>query len=1317
MKNYLLILFFLIPSSLFPQAPTINSFTPTAGNTGALITIRGSGFLSTTSVSIGGNPASSFIVDSATGITAIVGAVSAGAITITTPLGTASLNGFISPSIRSFLPTSGTVGTIVTIKGYNLSNTTAVSFGGVSATNFNIVSDTVITAKVGKASSGSISLVTSFGSDLKNGFTYTGPPTIASFSPTSGPVNSIITITGSGFDSSSLTSNTVFFGTVIGQIISVTPNTITAFVPPGTSFQRISITSNKLLAYSKNPFYTTFSDLGLGLTNSTFSKHPFPGSGSGRAAVADFNADGKPDVAFPSYSFEISHSKNISTGIIPSFEYHASTIPITWNPNGIATGNLDKDSLPDIVVSSSADKIYVFKNTSSPSNISFNTKAVYSFTSNSYPISPIIDDFNDDGMPDIAVANYSSNKISIFRNNCTTCAAPVFSNGLDLIANTNPTNILSKDMDGDNLTDIIVGYNASPILSFYRNISANGYFGFAPKYDFTVNSTSSNISSFTLEDMNNDNIPDLQVTSVSKILSLYKNISSIGSFTFSPKVDYNTGVTPRNSCAGDLNGDAKPEFILSKGNSDTINVFKNISSSINNLVSNKFDFNIPLISTDQSFLCDMNGDGKADLVTGYSIFRNKTGLVPFLTSFTPSILIPSDTLKIIGGNFYGVSSVTLNGFPASYFKVISDSVILVVASLGSTTNSQIVLTNDYGSANISGLTILVTPKITFFSPQFGPIGTTVQITGSGFSNLLNGNQVFFGVAKASITSYSDTIINVLVPLGANCDNISVVISSKKLSCFSLKPFNVTFPGAGASFTQSSFGNKIDFLCDTLTDRLLQGDFDSDGKPDLLISKSNNENIVYSIHKNLSLPNQISFTNKQDFDAFHFPLSYKVCDINADGKPDIVTANFTDVEIMSAYINVTLNNSISFSPPNEIIRTAINGEIIGTADLDQDGRTDLFERVSNTHYISIVRNVSNFQGINFGPLKTISENGTSSIVAGDLNGDSKPDLVSSQNLKVYKNTSVLGSVSFANASVAPSSTACENINLIDFDNDGKLDILFTRPISYSYYSIVRNTSINGGNFSFDPVVDSPFVVQGALSYGDLDGDGKIDIVIAKTNTDSIAVIKNLSTPGTIKFAKAVFYKVGGQPNSILISDIDLDGKLDIVTLNSKIGGWGTTKTYSILKNRVGDPQLISLCPNTNVIFGSNITGANYQWQIDTGSGFVNISDNSFYTGTSTETINIQNTPSSWAGYKYRCVVDNNYSYDFKLLFKNTWTGAVNNAWENPGNWSCGSVPNSFTDVVINSGVVVISSNIVIRSLSISLGVNLDVLNGSNLTILN
>lgn len=128
--------------------------------------------------------------------------------------------------------------------------------------------------------------------------------------------------------------------------------------------------------------------------------------------------------------------------------------------------------------------------------------------------------------------------------------------------------------------------------------------------------------------------------------------------------------------------------------------------------------------------------------------------------------------------------------------------------------------------------------------------------------------------------------------------------------------------------------------------------------------------------------------------------------------------------------------------------------------------------------------------------------------------------------------------------------------------------------------------------------------------------------------------------------------------------------------------------------------VNICsPSTSgIVLVADITGPNYQWQLNTGSGFTNISNNSNYSGVVTNTLSLNSIPSSWYGYKYRCVVNGNNSSEATLIFSNTWTGLASTAWEDPGNWKCNTLPDAYTDVYLNAGsIVTLNSNVSCRSL--------------------
>ncbi len=134
--------------------------------------------------------------------------------------------------------------------------------------------------------------------------------------------------------------------------------------------------------------------------------------------------------------------------------------------------------------------------------------------------------------------------------------------------------------------------------------------------------------------------------------------------------------------------------------------------------------------------------------------------------------------------------------------------------------------------------------------------------------------------------------------------------------------------------------------------------------------------------------------------------------------------------------------------------------------------------------------------------------------------------------------------------------------------------------------------------------------------------------------------------------------------------------------------------------VSGPEVKLCMPVANGTILSNISGTSYQWQVDIGNGYANISDNANYSGVNTNLLQLTNVPSSYTGYKFRCIVDGNNSIVFEVRFVNIWLGTVSSAWETAANWSCGVLPDENTDVIINSGTVILSSDASIRSIKVN-----------------
>ncbi|MEO7312259.1 MAG: hypothetical protein ABIX01_17795 [Chitinophagaceae bacterium] len=145
--------------------------------------------------------------------------------------------------------------------------------------------------------------------------------------------------------------------------------------------------------------------------------------------------------------------------------------------------------------------------------------------------------------------------------------------------------------------------------------------------------------------------------------------------------------------------------------------------------------------------------------------------------------------------------------------------------------------------------------------------------------------------------------------------------------------------------------------------------------------------------------------------------------------------------------------------------------------------------------------------------------------------------------------------------------------------------------------------------------------------------------------------------------------------------------------------------------------MNLCQNGTGVLTANLTGTNYQWQVNTGSGFANLTDGGNYSGANTARLQLLSIPSDWYGYQYRCLVDGNNGNVSAVRFSAYWNGSVNNNWETAGNWSCGVLPDIHTDVYINAGTLLVNSNGSCRSLNVKPGVNMKVNANFTLTVAN
>ena len=233
-----------------PPLPTITSFSPPSGPVGTSVTINGTGFTGASDVMFNNLTvgAGNFTVNSNIKITATVPVgASTGLITVVGlggPANSATAFTVTSgplPTITSFTPTSGAVGTLVTVNGTNFTASAVVKFNGVTGTGFIFKSATKVKANVpAGATTGPISVTTTSGTAASaTNFTVpSGPPTITSFTPISGPVGTSVTINGTNFTGATVVK---FNGVIVATFTVNTDIKITATVPAGATTGKIIV--------------------------------------------------------------------------------------------------------------------------------------------------------------------------------------------------------------------------------------------------------------------------------------------------------------------------------------------------------------------------------------------------------------------------------------------------------------------------------------------------------------------------------------------------------------------------------------------------------------------------------------------------------------------------------------------------------------------------------------------------------------------------------------------------------------------------------------------------------------------------------------------------------------------------------------------------------------------------------------------------------------------------------------------------------------------------------------------------------------------
>jgi hypothetical protein len=357
-----------------------------------------------------------------------------------------------------------------------------------------------------------------------------------------------------------------------------------------------------------------------------------------------------------------------------------------------------------------------------------------------------------------------------------------------------------------------------------------------------------------------------------------------------------------------------------------------------------------------------------------------------------------------------------------------------------------------------------------------------------------------------------------------------------------------------------------------------GDWNGDGRLDLAITGNAKAKVSVLVGAGDG-----TFSFRMDYDTGDSPTSIAVGDLNGDGHPDLITAN-SPARSVSVLLGKG-DGSFAFSVDYPL---AANSEVdsVLLADWNGDGNTDLI--ASNSVLLG--------QGDGTFALEVDLEYAVAA--AGDLNGDGNLDLVTRpfRNVGAVLATAMLGKGDGTfNANESTFSLPCyfdATMALADFNADGWLDLATVendyhpevsselkvllgngdgtfvsqaeQGLPGSVFPVISVGDINAdgrldlmtrsvlwtgnGDGTFTPDGRSTVLGESFLALGDWNGDGKLDLATTHYDNPSSARVKVWTNNGDGTFGANLNYPVGSGARDISLTDLNGDGKLDIVSAN-------------------------------------------------------------------------------------------------------------------------------------------------------------------------
>jgi hypothetical protein len=320
--------------------------------------------------------------------------------------------------------------------------------------------------------------------------------------------------------------------------------------------------------------------------------------------------------------------------------------------------------------------------------------------------------------------------------------------------------------------------------------------------------------------------------------------------------------------------------------------------------------------------------------------------------------------------------------------------------------------------------------------------------------------------------------------------------------------------------------KLDYATDTTPNDVTTADFNGDGILDLAVPTGDN-----SVSVLLGVGNG-TFAAHVEYAVPGHPSAIIHGDFNNDGKMDVATA-----DPYTSEITVLLGNGDGTFQPHAEYAASTQPVALATADVNGDGKLDIIVVNYKANNVSVL--IGNGDGSFQAPVDYATGNGPSSVAIGDFNGDGKLDLAVANNTD---NTVAIllgnGNGTFQAAVPYPTAVGANSVVAGNFTSANVLDLAV--GTSNTRLSVL----LGNGNGTFQTHVDYTIGANAvAIATADVNADGKLDLISANYNDDTVSVLLGTGT-GTFSKTPSI-YPTSSGPSGLAVGDFNNNGKLDIV----------------------------------------------------------------------------------------------------------------------------------------------------------------------------